>query len=82
MNIKCVVPISGGKDSQACLQLAIMHFEKSEILGLFCDTRWEHPITYGHIEKMKTHYGVEIKTLLSSSVAEQILKWMRCPNHA
>lgn len=28
MNIKCVVPISGGKDSQTCLKLAIERFGK------------------------------------------------------
>ena len=29
--IKCVVPISGGKDSQCCVKLALQKFDKSEI---------------------------------------------------
>jgi hydroxymethylglutaryl-CoA lyase len=29
--IKCVVPISGGKDSQACLKLALKEFKPDEI---------------------------------------------------
>lgn len=32
--IKIVVPVSGGKDSQACLKLAVSKYEKHEILGL------------------------------------------------
>jgi 3'-phosphoadenosine 5'-phosphosulfate sulfotransferase (PAPS reductase)/FAD synthetase len=82
MMIKCVIPISGGKDSQACLVLALNHFYKDEILGLFCDTRWEHPKTYDHIEKMKLKYGVQIKTLNAGSVPGEILRWKRFPNIA
>ena len=33
--IKCVVPISGGKDSQACLKLALQKYDKSEIVVCF-----------------------------------------------
>ena len=32
--IKCVVPISGGKDSQCCVKLALQKFDKSEILAV------------------------------------------------
>ena len=31
--------ISGGKDSQACLKLALSEYKNNEILGLFCDTK-------------------------------------------
>lgn len=37
--IKCVVPVSGGKDSQACLKMASQMFEPGEVVGLFCDTQ-------------------------------------------
>ena len=59
-NIKCVVPISGGKDSQTCLKMALEKFNKDEVLGLFCDTQYEHPYTYEHVEVMKDLYGVAI----------------------
>ena len=59
-NIKCCVPISGGKDSQSCLKKALEVFHKDEILGVFCDTQYEHPLTYKHIERMKEMYGVTI----------------------
>ncbi len=50
--IKCVVPISGGKDSQCCLKLALQKFDTSEIIGVFCDTKkppeggYLHPISF------------------------------------
>lgn len=79
MKIKIVVPISGGKDSQACLKLALKEYDKTEVLGLFCDTKFEHPLTYAHIENIKDLYGVEIKTINAGSVVEKILKYKRFP---
>jgi 3'-phosphoadenosine 5'-phosphosulfate sulfotransferase (PAPS reductase)/FAD synthetase len=79
MTIKCVVPVSGGKDSQACLQLALERFDKSEVIGLFCDTKFEHPTTYDHVRWMEYHYGVEVVNRNSGSVVEQVKKWGRFP---
>lgn len=76
---KVVVPVSGGKDSQACLKLALREFDKSEILGLFCDTKFEHPLTYAHIDTMRKLYGVEIRTICAGSVEEKVLKYGRFP---
>ena len=72
--IKVVVPISGGKDSQACLKLALESYEKNEILGLHCDTQFEHPLTYAHIDKMRDMYGVKIERVCAGSVPQQVLK--------
>jgi 3'-phosphoadenosine 5'-phosphosulfate sulfotransferase (PAPS reductase)/FAD synthetase len=77
--IKCVVPISGGKDSQACLKLALREFDASEILGLFCDTQFEHTINYQHIATIRRLYGVRIKTITAGSVPEKVLKYGRFP---
>jgi len=77
--IKIVVPISGGKDSQACLKLALSEYDKSEILGLFCDTKFEHPLTYSHINKMRQMYGVKIETVNSGDVPQKVLKYSRFP---
>ena len=77
--IKVVVPISGGKDSQACLKLALQQHPKEEVLGLFCDTKWEHPLTYEHVERMKTLYGVDIVRISGGSVPEKVLKYKRFP---
>jgi 3'-phosphoadenosine 5'-phosphosulfate sulfotransferase (PAPS reductase)/FAD synthetase len=77
--IKVVVPISGGKDSQACLKLAVKKFKPDEILGLFCDTEFEHPITYEHIEKIKQFYGVQIARVNNGNVYDRIRKYGRFP---
>lgn len=72
--IKCVAPVSGGKDSQACLKLASQLFDKSEVFVLFCDTQFEHPETYKHIERMKELYGIQILRITAGSVDEKVMK--------
>lgn len=78
-SIRCIVPVSGGKDSQACLKLAIDEFGKEFVLGLFCDTQFEHPMTYEHIKTMSSIYGVDIITITGGSVADKIRKHKRFP---
>ena len=65
-----------------CLKLAIEHFSKESILGLFCDTQFEHPFTYQHIHKMRQLYGVRIETITAGSVPDMIRKYRRFPNGA
>lgn len=77
--IKIVVPISGGKDSQACLKLALQNHDKREIIGLFCDTQFEHPLTYAHIDKMRDMYGIKIERVCSGSVPEIVIKFGQFP---
>lgn len=48
--MKVIVQFSGGKDSQACLIWAVKKYGKERITAVFCDTGWEHKITYKHIE--------------------------------
>jgi len=76
---KVVVPISGGKDSQSCLKLALRQFDKSEVLGLFCDTQFEHPLTYEHIKRIALMYDVHIETICAGSVPEKVRKYGRFP---
>jgi 3'-phosphoadenosine 5'-phosphosulfate sulfotransferase (PAPS reductase)/FAD synthetase len=77
--IKIVVPISGGKDSQACLKLALAEYDKSEVMGLFCDTQFEHPLTYAHIDDMREMYGVKIERVCAGSVQDIVLKFKQFP---
>ena len=78
--MKILIPISGGKDSQACLKLATRQYPASEIRGLFCDTQFEHPVTYAHVETLRTLYGdVRIDTVTGGSVLEKCLKYGRLP---
>lgn len=76
---KCIVPVSGGKDSQTCLKMAVGEFGSENVLALFCDTQFEHPKTYAHINQIVELYGVDLKTVTGGSVEEKILKYGRFP---
>lgn len=78
--VKVVVPVSGGKDSQSCLKLALKKYPANAIRGLFCDTKFEHPLTYEHIRKMEEIYGVRIDTVSTGSVEQQCIKHKRFPS--
>lgn len=58
--ISVLVSVSGGKDSQATLLWACEQYGPQNVLGVMADTGWEHPLTYAHIEKIRSLYGVEI----------------------
>ena len=78
--VRCVVPVSGGKDSQACLKLALKVFKPHEIVGLFCDTQFEHPKTYQHVDKIAELYGVKIVKVSDGSVRARVLRYGRFPS--
>lgn len=77
--VKCIVPVSGGKDSQCCLKLAVEEFGPENVMGLFCDTKFEHPKTYKHVEFMAEHYGVYIHTVSGGNVLDKSRKYNRFP---
>ena len=72
-----IVPISGGKDSQACLKLAVE--SGADVQGLFCDTQFEHPTTYAHVDRIAELYGVTIHWITAGSVPEKVRKYRRFP---
>lgn len=76
---KVVVPLSGGKDSQCCLKLALQEYQPNEVLALFCDTKYEHPITYDHVEKVAKESGVDLVILNAGSVLQVCTKYKRFP---
>jgi len=80
--IKIVVPVSGGKDSQACLKLAAENYPKESILGLYNNTQFDHPLIAAHLKKMANLYGVEIVETVSGSVDDQCIKHKRFPSGA
>lgn len=78
--VRVVVPVSGGKDSQATLKLAARLYPAAEIRGLFCDTGFEHPLTYAHVEQLRKLYGnIRIDTVSAGTVEQQCLKHKRFP---
>lgn len=77
--VSIVVPVSGGKDSQTCLKLALKGYPANKILAIFCDTGFEHPITYAHVERITRQYGVNLVTIQAGTVLEKCLKYKRFP---
>ena len=49
--MKVLVSFSGGKDSLASLIWAKNKFPNLNIEAVFCDTGWEHELTYQHINE-------------------------------
>lgn len=73
--VRVLVPISGGKDSQACLKLALEKYSSIEVRALFCDTQWEHKITMAHIKDLRSMYGpIQIDVVTAGSVPDQVRK--------
>lgn len=64
--MKVLVSWSGGKDSQACLIWAAEKFGAKNIEAVFCDTGWEHEVTYRHVKLIPESLGVRLTTLKSS----------------
>lgn len=65
MKVKIIVSFSGGKDSQACLIWATNKYGNDNIEAVFCDTGWEHPITYKHIHDVCELMGIKLTILKS-----------------
>lgn len=60
---KIIVQFSGGKDSQASLIWAVEKYGPDKVTAVFCDTEWEHPITYDHVQSVMAQLGVKLVTL-------------------
>ena len=76
--MKIIVSFSGGKDSQACLIQAVREFGAQNVEAVFCDTGWEHHLTYEHIEKVTKQLGVKLTTLRAEIGGfEQLCKRMK-----
>lgn len=73
--VRVLVPISGGKDSQACLKLALEKYSSAEVRALFCDTQWEHEKTMAHVKALRSMYGpVQVDVVTAGSVPDQVRK--------
>ena len=59
---RIIVPCSGGKDSTACLIKAIDTVGKNNVVAVFNDTGWEHPLTYQYFNYLKDRLGITIHT--------------------
>jgi len=81
--MKVIVQFSGGKDSLATLIWAINKYGKDKTEAVFCDTKWEHEITYKHILEITKQLQVKLITLSSkkySSFLDMVEKKKRFPS--
>ena len=62
--MKVIVTFSGGKDSLASL-LWVRNNITKDFTTVFCDTGWEHPLTYKYIEEISQQLGLNLVTLKS-----------------
>jgi 3'-phosphoadenosine 5'-phosphosulfate sulfotransferase (PAPS reductase)/FAD synthetase len=62
--IKTIVTFSGGKDSLAAL-LWVRNNLTTKFTTVFCDTGWEHPLTYAYIHEIAEKLNLDLVTLKS-----------------
>lgn len=80
--MKVIVTYSGGKDSQASLLWTLNNLTRTPLV-VFCDTGWEHPLTYKHVEETTTALGLELITLRSkkyTGLADMAVNKKRWPS--
>lgn len=61
---KVIVTFSGGKDSLASL-LWVRNNLTKDFITVFCDTGWEHPLTYQYIYDIRDRLGLNLVTVRS-----------------
>ena len=62
--MKVIVTFSGGKDSLASL-LWVRNNLTKDFITVFCDTGWEHPLTYQYIEGIREKLKLNLVVLKS-----------------
>lgn len=55
---KIIVPISGGKDSQVTLIMAMQ--DGRAVIPVFNNTGWDHPLTYEHLQYIMDFFGLKL----------------------
>lgn len=64
-NVVALIPLSGGKDSQAALLWAIEKYGLENCETAFCDVKWEADETYLHIDYLVKKTGIKHNVLTS-----------------
>lgn len=80
--MKVIVTFSGGKDSLAALLWTREHITKN-FTTVFCDTGWEHPLTYEYINRIADKLHLDLVTLRSTKydgMVDLARQKHRCPS--
>lgn len=73
MGIKHVISVSGGKDSEATLLIALENCLRESIVPIFCDTGNEHQAVYDHLAYLEQALDITI-IRLKADFSEQIAR--------
>lgn len=68
--MRVLVPVSGGKDSQACVALAVDEFGVEQVEMVHQHTGFDHPLTYTHMQYMVERYSVPLITIKSEKYVD------------
>ena len=71
-----VISVSGGKDSQAVLLLALERCPKDSVVPIFCDTGNEHDDTYAHLIYLEQALDIKINRLKADFAPQLAAKRM------
>jgi 3'-phosphoadenosine 5'-phosphosulfate sulfotransferase (PAPS reductase)/FAD synthetase len=71
--MKIIVPTSGGKDSLACLLMAIDTVGKENVTSVFNDTGWDHPVTYGYLEYLESELDIKVHSTMGAGGVDKSL---------
>jgi len=78
--MKIIILYSGGKDSQAAMIWAVQKYGVENCEAVFCDTQWENPVTYEHIQQTTKQIGVKLTILQSEGMVELSARKKRFPS--
>lgn len=76
MTVFHVISVSGGKDSDATLALALQRFPKDRVLPIYCDTGNEHEAVDEHLAYLEQRFDITIARLRADFTAELAAKRM------
>ncbi|MCA9812070.1 MAG: phosphoadenosine phosphosulfate reductase family protein [Nitrosarchaeum sp.] len=68
--MKNIVAFSGGKDSLALLLWVLKSKGSKNLIVIFCDTGWESPVTYEHIQYIEKQTNLKFVRLKSSKYSD------------
>ena len=61
--IRHVVSVSGGKDSDVTLKIALARCRRESVIAIFCDTCNEDQAVYDHLDYLEDFHGIKIVRL-------------------
>lgn len=77
---KKIVPISGGKDSTCILIMAIEECGRENVIAVYYDTGWDHPVTHKYLEYLEEELNIKIITIRGHNTKNTKYKGTNLPD--